>query len=71
MKFKREFPRQGGYYWYVDKVCPIPQIGFIRHGTLYKNGKTQVWNEFEKGTGKHVRIGDRIDYPHPQKNEIE
>lgn len=71
MKFKKKFPKQGGYYWYVDTDYPVAKIGFLHFRTLYGNGNKQAYKEHEKGTIDHIRIGDRIDRPHPQKIEIE
>jgi len=29
MKFVKEFPKNDGYYYYIDVAYPIPMIGFM------------------------------------------
>jgi len=71
MKFKKKFPKQGGYYWYVDTDHPVAKIGFLEGVILYGSGVLQIYNEGEMGTRDHIRIGDRIDDPDPKEFEIE
>tara|TARA_B110000263_G_C15021979_1_gene379969 strand:+ start:384 stop:593 length:210 start_codon:yes stop_codon:yes gene_type:complete len=69
MKFKKEFPSKHGYYWYVDNNYPIPMIGFIQQGVLHNNPHT--YDSKWASTQKFIRIGDKIEEPNCQDNEIE
>ena len=68
MNFWCSWPKESGWYWYVDLEYPIPKIGFV-DGTnkrLYEVGVDRCYKEndilkFRQDIG--IRIGDKLDEP--------
>jgi hypothetical protein len=66
MKFHKSWPKESGYYWYVDTHYPIPKIGFLLQSVLYDGNK-----EYQAVLhAKFIRVGDMIPSPPCNENEI-
>ena len=68
MNFWCSWPKESGWYWYVDLEYPIPKIGFV-DGTnkrLYEVGINRWYKENDILKSRQdigIRIGDKLDEP--------
>lgn len=61
MEFSTNWPKESGYYWFVDTSYPQPKIGYLLRDTLF-DGQTP-YNRDTRGVQRFIRIGDRIEEP--------
>jgi len=61
MHFKREFPSQTGYYWFITLGDPDPRIGFVQGRTLFHEGS--LYHQEIDSTKRLIRIGELIETP--------
>lgn len=69
MKFKKAWPEENGYYWYVDTSYAVPKLGFVLQDSLIDDNV--VYKQDEKYTNTFIRFGDRIKDPSVTEMEIE
>jgi hypothetical protein len=64
MDFTTSWPKQDGYYWFVDTEYPAPQIGFIQRDILWYGDVTYRQTDCSADRKRGIRIGDQIRPPH-------
>lgn len=64
MKFTRRWPKEAGYYWFVDIEYPQPVLGFIQDHELFRIGSDRTYHRKDALLARFgIRIGDRVDVP--------
>ena len=71
MNFIRERPNKPGYYWYVDKMYPEPNIGFIGPFQKFYDMRWREYNIDSLYCNDNIRFGDLIVKPEPINNKVE
>jgi hypothetical protein len=49
LKFRKELPKEQGYYWFFHVEWPVPVIGFL---APFQRIFSCVSNKFDRGTEK-------------------
>ena len=61
MHFRKAYPTENGYYWFIDLDHAVPRIGFVQGDTMHHEGS--LYHEGHTSTKRFIRIGDLIEQP--------